>query len=82
MLHFTPYANENEVVRIGGLEIGNRTDRVSLTGDLVLSRDKAGLLLARELQALLNQVVRLLEAEKPLADTLQTRPAKDINNPF
>ena len=82
MSHFTPYANEDDVVRIGGLEIENRTDRIVLTGDLVLTRDKAGFVLAKELQTLLNQVVSTLEAEKPLPDKVQTKPTRDVNNPF
>lgn len=41
MSDFKPYANESEVIRIGALEVENRTDRVSLTGDVVLTRDKA-----------------------------------------
>ena len=36
---FMPYANEADVLRIGNLEIENRVDRVSLTGDLVLAMD-------------------------------------------
>ena len=82
MSPFTPYANESDVFRIGGLEIGNRADRVSLTGDLVLTRDKAGLVLAKELQALINQVVRTLEAEKWLPERVRIKPAREVNNPF
>lgn len=44
---FKPYANEADVLRIGELEIENRVDRVTLTGDVELTRDKAGLALAR-----------------------------------
>ena len=50
---FEPYANERDVLRIGHLEIENRIDRISLTGDVVLTRDRAGLMLAKDLQALL-----------------------------
>ena len=82
MSHFTPYANESDVVRIGGLEIGNRTDRVSLTGNLVLTQAKTGLVLAKELQALINQVVRTLEAEKRLTERVRIKPAREVNNPF
>ena len=82
MSPFTPYANESDVFRIGGLEIGNRADRVSLTGDLVLTRDKTGLVLAKELQALINQVVRTLEAEKRLPERVRIKPAREVNNPF
>lgn len=82
MKHFTPYANERDVIRIGALEIENRTDRVSLTGDLVLTRDQAGLAQARELQALLDQVVKALEAEEKLPATVEIKPAQIVKNPF
>ena len=82
MNHFKPYANESEVIRIGALEIENRIDRVSLTGDVVLTRDQAGLALARELQTLLKQVVQALEAEEKLPDTVEIKPAQVVKNPF
>jgi hypothetical protein len=82
MRQFKPYANESDVVRIGALDIENRTDRVTLTGDIVLARDRHGLALARELQALLAQVVEALEAEDPLAETTRVKPAQDVKNPF
>ena len=61
---FKPYANEADVQRIGDLEIENRVDRVTLTGDLVLTMDKPGLALAKELQALLSEIVKTLEDRK------------------
>lgn len=82
MNHFKPYANESDVIRIGALEIENRTDRVSLTGDVVLSRDQAGLALAKELHALLGQVVKALQAEEKLPQTVEVKPARVVKNPF
>ena len=78
----TSYADEPDVMRIGGLEIGNRTDRILLTGDLVLTRDKAGLILAKELQALMDQVVSMLEAERRLPEKVRIKPAREVKNPF
>ena len=49
---------------------------------MVLTRDQAGLALARELQALLKQVVQALEAEEKLPDTVEIKPAKVVKNPF
>lgn len=60
---FQPYGNESDVIRVGGLEIENRLDRLVLTGDLVLSRDRAGLALARELHALLGRAITTLESD-------------------
>lgn len=82
MEHFKPYASESDVLRIGALEIENRVDRVTLTGDVVLTRDQAGLALARELQALITQVVKALEAEEKLPATVQVKTAQVVKNPF
>jgi hypothetical protein len=82
MPRFKPYANESDVRCIGALEIENRTDRISLTGDVVLTRDQAGLALARDLQALIGQVVQALEAEEKLPDTVELKPAQVVKNPF
>jgi len=79
---FKPYANESDVLRIGALEIENRTDRVTLTGDVVLTRDQAGLALAKELQALLDEVVKALQADKALPEKVQAKPEKVVRNPF
>ncbi|WP_426145528.1 hypothetical protein [Polaromonas sp. DSR2-3-2] len=82
MSHFKPYANESDVIRIGALEIENRTDRISLTGDVVLTRDQAGLALAKELQALMDQVVQALEAEEKLPGKVEIKPVQVVKNPF
>ena len=82
MEHFTPYANESDVIRIGALEIENRIDRVNLTGDVVLTRDQAGLALAKELQTLINAVVKALKADKQLPEKIETKPVQVVRNPF
>ena len=79
---FKPYANESDVIRIGDLEIENRVDRVSLTGDVVITLDKEGLALAKELQSLMNRVVKALEAQKPLPDKVELKPVTEVKNPF
>ena len=79
---FKSYANEADVLRIGDLEIENRVDRVTLTGDVVLTRDKAGLALARELQAIVDGVVKALEDDKKLPDAVAVKEARTVKNPF
>jgi hypothetical protein len=54
-----------------------------LYGGLDLTRDKQGLAHARELKALLDRVVRALEAEKDLPDRVAPPvAAKEVENPF
>ena len=79
---FKPYANESDVLRIGDLEIENRVDRVILTGDVVLTRDKAGLALAKDLLTLMRNVVKALEDDKQLPDVVKLKEAKTVKNPF
>jgi len=79
---FKPYANEADVIRIGDLEIENGVDRVTLTGDIVLTKDKAGLALARELQALVEKVTKALEDDKALPEVVEVKEARAVKNPF
>ena len=79
---FAPYANESAVLRIGHLAIENRVDRISLTGDVVLTRDRTGLALAQDLQALLARVIQVLESDKALPEAVEVLVAKTVKNPF
>ena len=79
---FLPYANEADVLRIGDLQIENRVDRISFTGDLVLTKDKAGLAMARELQSLVERVVKALEADKQLPQIVELKASDTVKNPF
>ncbi len=79
---FQPFANESDVIRIGNLEIENRVDRLTLTGDLVLSRDRAGLALARELHALLGHAIATMESDPGLPERIEILPARSVPNPF
>ena len=79
---FKPFANEADVITIGNLEIENRLDRVSFVGDLVITKDKAGLALAKVLQTLLGRVVKALEAEEGLPESVDVTPAQTVQNPF
>ena len=82
MDRFQPFANESDVVRIGNLEIENRIDRLTLTGDLVLSRDRGGLALARELHALLGRAIATMEADPGLPERIELLAARTAPNPF
>lgn len=79
---FKPYDNERDVLRIGGLEIENRVDRLSMIGDLVLTRDQTGLALAQDLQSLLAQVIQTLEDDPALPQAVEVVAAKTVKNPF
>ncbi|WP_219115777.1 hypothetical protein [Janthinobacterium sp. UMAB-56] len=78
---FVPYANESDVLEIGGLSIENRVDRISISGDIDLTRDKPGLALAKQLQKLLADVVAQLE-KQALPDQLPPPEVTSVANPF
>lgn len=78
---FTPFANEADVVGIGELLLENRVDRITISGDVDLTADLAGLAQARRLHALLGDIVAALEA-RDLPDELPAPEIKTIPNPF
>ena len=78
---FVPYANEADVLHIGGLMIENRLDRITISGDIDLTLDRAGQADARALHALLGDVLARLEAH-PLPEKLPEPEVKTVRNPF
>jgi len=81
MSKFLPYDNEADVVRIGGLQVENRLDRITLSGDLDLTADQAGLADARALHRLLGEVVAALE-RRELPARLPPPDSETVANPF
>lgn len=76
------FQNEEESLEIDGLTIENRLDRIELYGSLQITRDKAGLRLAVELKAMLDDAIKALEAEKNLPERVELAPTDKVNNPF
>ncbi|MGB3918931.1 MAG: hypothetical protein WBL07_15970 [Thiothrix litoralis] len=58
------FKNESETRILNELNIENRLDRVSLHGSLDITHDAAGLELALKLQAMLDGMVAVLQAEQ------------------
>lgn len=78
---FTPYANEADVLEVGNLMLENRLDRITISGDVDLTLDKAGLAHARRLHELLGAAVAALESRE-LPDQLPPPEVKTVDNPF
>jgi hypothetical protein len=78
---FVPYANEADVVQVGNLMLENRLDRITVSGDVDLTMDKAGLAHARRLHEILTAVVERLEAGT-LPEQLPAPAVKTVDNPF
>lgn len=82
MTTIKPFQNEAESIAIDDLTIENRLDRVELYGSLQITKDKAGLQLARELKQLIDATVSALEAEKNLPAHVTITPPDNVGNPF
>ncbi|RKG49333.1 hypothetical protein D7V64_14135 [Acinetobacter cumulans] len=79
---FKPYENGTESHAIHDLTLENDLDCVNLYGNLQLTKDQVGLAAAKALQALLNDVVKALEAEVNLPEKIQRAEAGEVENPF
>lgn len=78
---FVPYANESDVLHFGELMVENRLDRITISGDVDLTADQAGLALAKQLQQLLAAIVATLEGQE-LPAKLPPPAVKTVANPF
>ena len=78
-----PFADDATAIAIAELKVENGQDRIAVYGSLDLTRDKAGLKQARDLKAVLDEVIRVLEADKALPDRIAP-PEKPttVKNPF
>ena len=83
MATLTPFADDAAAMSIGELKIENGQDRIAVYGSLDLTRDKAGLKRARDLKALLDEVIGVLETDKALPERIAPpeKPAT-VKNPF
>jgi hypothetical protein len=78
---FVPYANEADVLHIGGLTIENRVDRITIAGDIDLTLDQAGQADARVLHKLLGDVLAAMDAQT-LPAKLPPPVVQNVKNPF
>lgn len=79
---FEPFANEADSLLLGDMNIENRVDRVAMYGSAVVTKDKVGLVLAKELHTLLSNVISALEAEQNLPDAITVIEPCTVKNPF
>ena len=77
-----PFQNESQSLGIGELTVENRVDQVALYGSLAITRDQAGLQLARELKAVVDATLAALEGTAELPEHIALRPTDSVDNPF
>ncbi|GAB3630318.1 hypothetical protein PTE30175_03612 [Pandoraea terrae] len=79
---FTPFANEADALSVGELSVENHTDRVTIFGNLEITRGAAGLQQAKALKMVLDAVVAALESGVPATDDVPAATVKKVVNPF
>ena len=78
-----PFANDSAAIAVGDLQIENGRDRIAIYGSLDLTRDQAGLALARDMLTLLGTVVKSLEADSALPAAIPApKKPSTARNPF
>jgi hypothetical protein len=82
-MNFSPFRNESDALTVGGLNVENREDHISIYGALAITRDRTGLANAKALQSLLDRIVQELENGGDLPITVAAaEPAVKVKNPF
>lgn len=78
-----PFADDSAALDIGDLKFENGRDRIACYGSLDVTRDQAGLALARELQELVAAVVHALESDGNLPAAIPAPKKRGaVKNPF
>jgi hypothetical protein len=79
---FKAFEQGTESHAIHDLTLENDLDRISIYGNLQIHKDQAGLAAAKVLQAYLNDIVKVLEAEENLSERLASAEDNEVENPF
>ncbi len=79
---FKPFQNGTESHAIHDLTLENQLDCINLYGNLQITKDQQGLAAAKALQALINQVVEVLQQQENLPEHIERQPEQEIENPF
>lgn len=79
---FKPFEIGTESHAIHDLSLENDLDRVSIYGNLQISKDQAGLAAAKALQSYVNAIVSHLEQQTNLPEKITLSAENEIENPF
>ena len=82
LLCIDPFANEEDVIHIGELDIENRLDRISLYGSIDITKDKEGLEYAFALKRQIDTIVEYLKKQALPEKINVENVAKAVKNPF
>ena len=82
LLCIDPYANEEEVIHIGDLDLENRLDRISIHGSVDITKDKQGLEYAFALKRQIDTIVEKLKREDLPERICVENEGRVVKNPF
>ncbi len=78
-----PFADDSAATSVGDMRLENGRDRIAVYGSLDLTRDQAGLALAREMRGVLDAAIQVLEADSALpVSVAPTKLPGKVPNPF
>ena len=80
-MSFSAFKDDTASVDIGDLTFENNDQRVAIFGSINIGRDQQGLAQAKQLQAIINDMVSYLE-QQDLPEQIETFTAKIVKNPF
>lgn len=79
---FKPFETETDSHAIHDLTFENQFDHINIYGNLQIAKDQHGLVIAQQLAAFFNDVVKQLEQEKDLPEKIQILDQGEVENPF
>lgn len=79
-----PFANDSDALIIAGdFNVENGTDKISMFGSIDITRDKRGLVIARQLKDVLDRITEVLESDPSLTDrVVQAGEVVEKDNPW
>jgi len=82
LLCIDPFANEEDVIHIGELDIENRLDRISIHGSVDITKDQLGLEYAFALKRQIDTIVEYLKKQALPEKISVENGTKEVANPF
>lgn len=80
-MSFSAFKDDTASVDIGDLTFENNDQRVAIFGSINIGCDQQGLAQAKQLQAIINDMVSYLE-QQDLPEQIETFMPKIVKNPF
>jgi hypothetical protein len=79
---FMAFQNETDSFQIGEMSIENRLDRISIYGNLEITKDKKGLSAALVLKRIVDASIEEMKRDKNLPEQISETQQESVPNPF